>query len=110
MVRVIIGAAAAAVVMLIIGFIFFATPLARLGMAGLDDAQGGRGPAIARRQPAAHRHLFGACTDTPAQTNMFSQADRDGPLQYERLRGQRSDDVRLGLVFNFIVALLIGRR
>ena len=109
MVRVIIGAAAAAVVMLIVGFIFFATPLARLGMASLDDAQA----AAVQQSLAASLPRTGTYsvpgTDTPAQTNMFSQ----GPIAtvHYNTNGFAGNDPMMfvfGLVFNFIVALLIG--
>jgi hypothetical protein len=109
MIRVIIGAAVAAVAMLIIGFIFFATPLSRLGMANLDDAQA----AAVQQSLAASLPRTGTYsvpgTDTPAQTNMFSQ----GPIAtvHYNTRGFAADDMTalvMGLVFNFIVALLIG--
>ena len=109
MVRVIIGAAVAAVAMLIVGFIFFATPLSRLGMASLDDA-----PAAAVQQAlAANLPRTGTYavpgTDTQAQTNMYSQ----GPIAtvHYNTGGFAADDpgmLAIGLVFNFIVALLIG--
>src|SRR5919112_857304 len=109
MVRVIIGAAVAAVVMLIIGFIFFATPLAKLSMANLDDAQA----AAVQQALAANLPRTGTYSvpgvDTPAQTNMFSQ----GPIatvHYNTGGFAAADPTSLvmGLVFNFIVALLIG--
>ena len=109
MVRVIIGAAVAAVVMLIIGFILFATPLARLSMASLDDAQA----AAVQQSLAANLPRTGTYSvpglDTPAQTNMFSQ----GPIAtvHYNTSGFAADDPTMlivGLVFNFIVALLIG--
>ncbi|NNC72327.1 MAG: hypothetical protein HKN78_05560 [Sphingomonadaceae bacterium] len=39
MIRVVIGAAAAAVAMFIVGFIFFATPLANIHVDGLEDGE-----------------------------------------------------------------------
>jgi hypothetical protein len=109
MVRVIIGAAVAAVVMLIIGFLFFATPLARLSMASLDDAQA----AAVQQSLAASLPRTGTYSvpgmDTPQQTNMFSQ----GPIAtvHYNTSGFAADDPMMfvgGLVFNFIIALLIG--
>lgn len=109
MVRVIIGAAAAAVVMFIIGFIFFATPLARLSMASLDDAQAAAiQQAMAANLPRTGTYLVPG-TDTAAQTNMYSQ----GPIAtvHYNTGGFAATDPKtlvMGLVFNFIVALLIG--
>ena len=109
MVRVIIGAAVAAVVMLVIGFIFFGTPLAKLGMASLDDAQA----AAIQQSLAANLPRTGTYSvpgiDTPAQTNMFSQ----GPIAtvHYNTGGFAAADAKalvMGLVFNFIIALLIG--
>ena len=111
MVRVIIGAAVAAVVMLVIGFIFFGTPLAKLGMASLDDAQA----AAIQQSLAANLPRTGTYSvpgvDTPAQTNMFSQ----GPIAtvHYNTGGFAAADAKalvMGLVFNFIIALLIGER
>ena len=109
MVRVILGAAVAAVAMFIIGFIFFATPLARLGVASIDDAQA----AAVQQALAANLPRTGTYTipgnDTPAQTNMFSQ----GPIAtvHYNTHGFAAVDTQslaMGLAFNFIVALLIG--
>ncbi len=109
MIRVIIGAAAAAIAMFFIGFIFFATPLAKLGTANLEDA-----PAAAVQQAlAANLPKTGTYSipsvDTQAQTNMFSQ----GPIatvHYNTGGFAAMDTAALvgGLVFNFVVALLIG--
>ena len=109
MVRVIIGAAVAAVVMFIIGFIFFATPLARLGMANIDDAQAAAvQQALAANLPRTGTYSIPG-TDTQAQTNMFSQ----GPIAtvHYNTHGFAATDsgsLVMGLVLNFIVALLIG--
>src|SRR5688500_2217121 len=109
MVRVIIGAAAAAIAMFFIGFIFFATPLARLGMANIDDSQA----AAVQQALAANLPRTGTYSvpgmDTQAQTNMFSQ----GPIatvHYNTGGFAAMDPMQLlaGFVFNFIVALLIG--
>ncbi len=109
MIRVIIGAAVAAVVMFIIGFIFFATPLGRLSVASLDDAQA----AAIQQTLAANLPRTGTYSvpgmDTPAQTNMFSQ----GPIAtvHYNTSGFAAMDAKslvMGLGFNFIVALLIG--
>ena len=109
MVRVIIGAAVAALVMFFIGFIFFATPLARIGMASIDDSQA----AAVQQALAANLPRSGTYTvpgvDTPAQTNMYSQ----GPIAtvHYNTGGFAAMDTTslvMGLVFMFIIALLIG--
>ncbi len=109
MVRVILGAAAAAVIMLFIGFIFFMTPLSRLGMASIDDPQAAAvQQALAANLPRTGTYSVPG-TDTAAQTNMFSQ----GPIAtvHYNTDGFAADDPTMlivGLVFNFIIALLIG--
>ena len=107
--RVIIGALVAAVAMFIIGFIFFATPLARLGTANLEDAQAAAVQnALAVNLPKTGTYSVPGM-DTPAQTNMFSR----GPIatvHYKTSGFAATDPTTLvgGLVFNFVVALLIG--
>jgi hypothetical protein len=109
MIRVILGAAVAAVAMFIIGFIFFATPLAKLSMANVDDAQAAAvQQALAANLPRTGTYSIPGM-DTQAQTNMYSQ----GPIatvHYNTHGFAATDSTSLimGLVFNFIVALLIG--
>lgn len=109
MARVIIGAAVATIAMFFIGFIFFATPLAKLGMAKIDDGQA----AAVQQTLAANLPRTGTYSvpgvDTPAQTNMFSR----GPIatiHYNTGGFAATDAASLvkGLVLNFLVALLIG--
>ena len=109
MVRVILGSLAAAVAMLVIGFIFFATPLARLGMGSLDDARAAAvQQALAANLPETGTYAVPG-TDTQAQTNMYSQ----GPVAtvHYNTGGFAAADPMMflgGLIFNFVVALLIG--
>ena len=110
MVRVFIGAVAAAVAMLVIGFIFFATPLARIAMGSIDDGQA----AAVQQTLAASLPRTGTYAvpgmDTAAQTNMYSQ----GPIAtihyttggFAAPPGAAA--IVGGLVLNFVVALLIG--
>ncbi|HWT13099.1 MAG TPA: hypothetical protein VN231_10135 [Allosphingosinicella sp.] len=109
MARVIIGAIVAAIAMFFIGFIFFATPLAKLGMASIDDGQA----AAVQQALAANLPRTGTYSvpgmDTQAQTNMFSR----GPIatiHYNTGGFAAMDPASLvkGLVLNFLVALLIG--
>ena len=107
--RVIFGAIVAAIAMLIIGFLFFATPLARLGTANLDDAKA----AAVQQTMAANLPRTGTYSvpgiDTEAQTNMYSR----GPIAtvHYNIGGFAAADAGsliTGLVLNFVVALLIG--
>ena len=109
MARVLIGAVVATIAMFFIGFIFFATPLARLGTASLDDAQA----AAVQQAMAANLPRTGTYTvpgvDTREQTNMYSR----GPIatvHYNTGGFAAFDPATLvkGLVLNFLVALLIG--
>jgi hypothetical protein len=109
MARTILGAALAAVAMFFIGFIFFATPLAKLGMASLDDNQA----AAVQQSLAANLPRTGTYSvpgvDTQAQTNMFSR----GPIAtiHYNVGGFAAMDTGAlmgGLVLNFMTALLIG--
>jgi hypothetical protein len=109
MARTILGAALAAVAMFFIGFIFFATPLAKLGMASLDDNQA----AAVQQSLAANLPRTGTYSvpgvDTQAQTNMFSR----GPIAtiHYNIGGFAAMDtgaLMAGLVLNFMTALLIG--
>ena len=109
MVRVILGSAVAAFAMLIVGFIFFATPLSRLGTAELDDSQA----AAVQQTLAASLPRTGTYAvpgvDTQAQTNMYSR----GPIAtiHYNTDGFAAEDPAMmvaGLAFNFVVALLIG--
>jgi hypothetical protein len=109
MIRVLLGSAAAAVAMLILGFILFATPLARIGIANLDDARA----AAVQASLAVNLQRTGTYsvpgTDTPAQTNMYSR----GPIAtiHYNTGGFAADETTMlvqGLVFNFIIAVLIG--
>ena len=109
MIRVLLGSAAAAVAMLILGFILFATPLAKVGIANLDDTRA----AAVQNALAVNLQRTGTYsvpgTDTPAQTNMYSR----GPIAtiHYNTGGFAADETAMlaqGLVFNFIIAVLIG--
>ena len=109
MVRVILGSAVAAIAMFIIGFIFFATPLQGLGVASIDDTQA----AAVQRALAVNLPRTGTYqvpgTNTPQQTNMYSR----GPIAtvHYNTGGFAATDTTalvIGLIFNFIVALVIG--
>jgi hypothetical protein len=109
MIRVILGSAAAAVAMFIIGFIFFATPLSGIAFAKLDDSQAAAVQAsLAANLPRTATYVVPG-VDTPAQTNMYSR----GPVAtvHYNTGGFAAMDtgaLAQGLVLNFITALLIG--
>jgi hypothetical protein len=76
MTRALIGAAVAAVVMFIIGFIFFATPLLKLGTGTLDNAQAAAvQQAMAANIPSTGTYYV-PNADTPEQTVMYGR----GPI------------------------------
>lgn len=107
--RIVIGAAVAAVAMFVIGFLFFATPLAGIASGDLDNAQA----AEVQRTLAANLPSTGTYfvpnADTAEQTVMYAQ----GPIAtiHYNTEGFPALDMGamlLGLVLNFLVALLIG--
>ena len=107
--RVIIGAAAAAVAMFILGFIFYATPLTRLSYGSIDNAQ------AATVQQTLAANLPGTGTyavpgvDTAEKTVMYGR----GPIatiHYNMSGFAQADPASLvgGLIFYFVIALLLG--
>jgi hypothetical protein len=109
MTRVILGAIPAAIAMFFIGFVFFATPLARLSYSSLDNAQA----AAVQQTLASALHETGTYAvpgmNTREQTDMYAR----GPIAtiHYNTRGFAAVDTRtlaLGLVLDFIVALLMG--
>lgn len=109
MARVIIGAVAAAIAMFIIGFIFFATPLYKIGTASLDNAQAAAvQQALAANLPGTGTY-FVPGAETPQQTVMYGQ----GPIAtiHYNIGGFSVADPGVivgGLILDFVVALLIG--
>jgi hypothetical protein len=71
--RALIGAVAAAVAMFIIGFIFFATPLYKLGTGSLDNNQAAAvQQSLASNIPSTGTY-FVPSADTPEQTIMYGR-------------------------------------
>jgi hypothetical protein len=109
MVRVIIGAVPAAIAMFLIGFIFFATPLSRLSYASLDNAQAAAvQTTLASSLPTTGTYEVPGL-DTREQTDMYAK----GPIAtiHYNTRGfgaMEPQSLILGLVLDFITALLIG--
>ncbi|HWH17456.1 MAG TPA: hypothetical protein VNT77_03835 [Allosphingosinicella sp.] len=107
--RVIIGSAAAAIAMFIIGFIFYATPLSRMHVGSLDNAQAAAvQQALAANAPASGTYHVPS-TDTPEQTVMYGQ----GPIStiHYNTNGYSVADPGAmigGLLLDFVVALLLG--
>jgi len=111
MVRVIVGAAVAAVVMFIIGFIFFGPlGLSNLASRSLDDVPAATiQQTLAANLPASGTYFVPAPEHSAQQTVMYGQ----GPIAtiHYNVGGFAAIDTTtmiVGLVFNFIVALLIG--
>lgn len=76
MTRALIGAAVAAVVMFILGLIFFATPLSKLGTGTLDNARAAAvQQSLAANLPSTGTYAVPSA-DTPEQTVMYGR----GPI------------------------------
>src|SRR3712207_9191599 len=74
--RAIIGAVAAAIAMFILGFIFFATPLTKLGTGTLDNARAAAvQQSLAANIPSTGTYYVPSA-DTPEQSTMYSR----GPI------------------------------
>lgn len=107
--RALVGAVAAAVAMFIIGFIFFATPLYKLGSSTVDNAQA----AAVQQSLAANLPKTGTYFvpggDTPEQTVMYGR----GPVAtiHYNTSGFSSADPGVmlgGFVHMLVVALLMA--
>ena len=110
MLRVIIGSAVASVAMLIVGFIFFASGLQNLASRNLGDVPAGAvRQTLSANLPATGTYMVPNPEGSAAQTIMYGQ----GPIAtiHYNTQGFAAADpgpLVLGLVLNFIVALLIG--
>ena len=109
MARALIGALIGAVAMFIIGFIFFATPLMKIGSATVDNAQA----AAVQQAMAANLPRTGTYSipsgDTPEQTVMYGQ----GPIatiHYNTSGFSIADPTVMigGFVHMLVVALLMA--
>lgn len=109
MIRVILGSAVAALAMLILGFILFASGMDGIATKNVDDMRAATiQQALAANLPKTGTYQVPG-TDTAAQTNMYSQ----GPIatiHYNMGRFAADDPsmMVIGLVFNFVIAMLIG--
>lgn len=109
MTRALIGAAVAAVVMFIIGFIFFATPLSKLGTGTLENAQAAAvQQALAANIPSTGTYAIPSA-DTPEQTVMYGR----GPIatiHYNSKSFSVADPsiMVMGFVHMLIVTLLMA--
>ena len=109
MVRVIIGAAVAAIAMLIVGFLLFATPLNGLGTGNVGNAESAQlQSALALNLPRTGTYAV-PDPNTAEQTVMYGQ----GPIAtiHYNTAGYAAGDPAMivwGVVLNFIAALLIG--
>jgi hypothetical protein len=107
--RALIGGLAAAVVMFVLGFIFYATPLYKLGSSSLDDTRAAAvQQALAANVPATGTY-FVPSGDTPAQTVMYGR----GPVAtiHYNMRGFPIADPGImigGFVHMLIVTFLMA--
>ena len=110
MVRVVIGAAAAAIGMFILGFLFFASGLQNIATGSLEDAQAAAvQQSLAANLPRTGTYAIPNADSSAAQTVMYGQ----GPIatvHYNTGGFPAMDAGALlgGLVLNFVTALLIG--
>jgi hypothetical protein len=109
MVRVILGAAVAAIAMLVVGFLLFATPLNGLGTGNAGNAEAAQlQSALALNLPRTGTYAV-PDPNTAEQTVMYGQ----GPIAtvHYNTDGYAAGDptmIAYGVVLNFITALLIG--
>jgi hypothetical protein len=110
MIRVVIGSAAAAVAMFIIGFIFFGLGLQNLALKSVDDIQAAP-IQQALRANIAQTGTYNVPNDrTPEQTRMYGT----GPvatIHYNvegQVGGMTAGLALKGLIFNFAIALAFG--
>lgn len=109
MTRALIGAAVAAVVMFILGFIFFATPLSKIGIGTLDNAQAAAvQQALAANVPSTGTYAVPSA-DTSEQTVMYGR----GPvatIHYNAGGFSAADPsvMVMGFVHMLIVTLLMA--
>lgn len=110
MLRVIIGSAVASIAMFVIGFVFFASGLENLANRNLEDMPAGAvRQTLSAHLPGTGTYLVPNPEGSAAQTVMYGQ----GPIAtiHYNTAGFPATDASgmiLGLVLNFIVALLIG--
>lgn len=107
--KVIVGAAAAAIAMFVVGFIFYATPLKDIHIKSLPDANAAAlQQSLAANVPATGTYHVPS-GDTQAQTVMYGQ----GPVatvHYNSGGFPTMDSAAMigGLVLDYIAMLLIG--
>ena len=111
MIRIIFGSAVAAIAMFVIGFIFFGPlGLSNLSTRNLDDTQAAAvQQSLAANLPGTGTYYVPEAGQSAAQTVMYGQ----GPIAtvHYNVGGFAATDTTSlvgGLVFNFLVALLIG--
>ena len=110
MIRVVIGSAAAAVAMFVIGFIFFGLGLQNLAMKSVGDVQAAPIQQALRANIADTGTYVVPGDRTPEQTRMYGT----GPvatIHYNvngQVAGMSAGLALKGLIFNFAIALAIG--
>ncbi len=110
MIRVIIGSAAAAVAMFVIGFIFFGLGLQNLAIKGVGDTQAAPIQQALRANIAETGAYLVPGDRTPEQTRMYGT----GPvatIHYNvngQMAGMTAGLALKGLIFNFAIALAMG--
>lgn len=107
--RVLLGSVAGAIVIFVIGFLFFATPLSSIGLRTLPNAEAAAvRQSLAANLPETGTYAVPGAT-TPEQTVMYGQ----GPIAtiHYNTGGFPVADTGVivgGLILDFVAALLIG--
>ena len=107
--RVIVGAAAAAAVMFVLGFLFFATPLGSIAVSSLDDGQAANvQAALAQNVPDTGTYAVPS-PESREQTSMYAQ----GPIATIHYNSAgfgagNTSDMLAGFIHMYVSALLIG--
>ena len=111
MIRIIFGSAVAAVVMFLVGLVFFGPlGLSNLGTRNLDDTRAAAvQQVLAANLPRTGTYHVPEAGESAAQTVMYGQ----GPIatvhyNTDGFAATEASSLIGGLVFNFLVALLIG--
>ena len=110
MIRVIIGAIAAAVAMFLLGFIFYATPLNRMATGAVEDVPAATiQQALSANLPGTGTYVVPDPAKSAAQGVMYGQGGI-ATIHYNssRFASVETSSLVMGFLLDFVVALLIG--
>jgi hypothetical protein len=110
MARVLIGSIAGAIVMFVVGFLFFATPLMKLSTSNIGNAEAAAlQQSLATNLPSTGTYFVPDASTTAEQSVMYGQ----GPIAtiHYTTGGYSASDMGViigGLILDFATALLMG--